>query len=78
MGCDHSLGLKEFLDQLNFLYIWICLYLQQIKSYGHVSQKDILKLIYYFMILFLTIYIFKYFLLLVPFRHQGSAIMFSF
>jgi hypothetical protein len=26
MGCDHSLGLKEFLDQLNLIYIWICLY----------------------------------------------------
>jgi hypothetical protein len=22
MGCDHSLGLKEFLNQLNFLYIY--------------------------------------------------------
>jgi hypothetical protein len=21
---DHSLGLKDFLDQLNLLYIWIC------------------------------------------------------
>jgi hypothetical protein len=21
MGCDHSLGIKEFLDQLNLLYI---------------------------------------------------------
>jgi hypothetical protein len=28
MGCDHSLGLKQFLDQLNLLYIWICLHLQ--------------------------------------------------
>jgi hypothetical protein len=37
MNYDHSLSLKEFLDQLNLLYIWICLYLQQIKSYGHVS-----------------------------------------
>jgi hypothetical protein len=34
MGCDHPLGLKEFLDQLNLLYIWICLYLQHIKSYA--------------------------------------------
>jgi hypothetical protein len=33
MGYDHSLGLKEFLDQLNLLYIWIYLYLQQINSY---------------------------------------------
>jgi hypothetical protein len=26
MGYGHSPGLKEFLDQLNVLYIWICLY----------------------------------------------------
>jgi hypothetical protein len=26
MRCDHSLGLKEFSDQLNLLYIWIYLY----------------------------------------------------
>jgi hypothetical protein len=26
MGYDHSLDLKEFLDQLNLLYIWIYLY----------------------------------------------------
>jgi hypothetical protein len=26
IGYDHSLGLKEFLDKLNLLYIWICLY----------------------------------------------------
>jgi hypothetical protein len=26
MGCDHFVILKEFLDQLNLLYIWICLY----------------------------------------------------
>jgi hypothetical protein len=32
-----SLGLKDFLDQLNLFYIWIDLYLQQIKSYGHAS-----------------------------------------
>jgi hypothetical protein len=37
MGCDHSLGHKEFLDQFNLLYIWICLLLQQIKSYRHMS-----------------------------------------
>jgi hypothetical protein len=35
---DHSLSLNEFLDQLYLLYIWwICLYLQQIKSYVHAS-----------------------------------------
>jgi hypothetical protein len=37
MCYDHSLSLKEFVNQLNLLYICICLYLQQIKSYGHVS-----------------------------------------
>jgi hypothetical protein len=26
MSCDHSLGLKEFLDRLNLLYILIYLY----------------------------------------------------
>jgi hypothetical protein len=26
MDCDHYLGLKEFLDQFNLLYIWICSY----------------------------------------------------
>jgi hypothetical protein len=28
---------KELLNQLNLVYICICLYLQQIKSYGHAS-----------------------------------------
>jgi hypothetical protein len=28
MDCDHSLDLKEFLNQLNLLYIYIYLYLQ--------------------------------------------------
>jgi hypothetical protein len=37
MDYDDSLSFKEFLDQLNLLYIWICLYLQQIKSYVHVN-----------------------------------------
>jgi hypothetical protein len=27
IGYDYSLGLKEFLNQLNLLYIYICLYL---------------------------------------------------
>jgi hypothetical protein len=26
LGCDHSLDLKEFLDQLNLFYICMCLY----------------------------------------------------
>jgi hypothetical protein len=43
-----------------------------------LGRKDKLKFVYCFMILFLTIHIFKCFLLLVPFCHQGSAIMFSF
>jgi hypothetical protein len=38
-----------------------------------LSQKEVIKFVYYFMILFLTLYI-----LLVPFSHQGSAIIFSF
>jgi polyphosphate kinase 2 (PPK2 family) len=42
-----------------------------------LDQKDILKFIYYFMILFITVYIFKYFLL-VSFSHQESVVMFSF
>jgi hypothetical protein len=37
MDCDNYLDLKEFLDQLNLLYICICLYLQYIKSYEHMS-----------------------------------------
>jgi hypothetical protein len=84
--CDHSLDLKEFLDQLNLIYIWICLYfvidqelwasklIDRIIGCDHsLGQKKVLKFICYFMIIFITIYI-----LLVPFSHQGSAIMFSF
>jgi hypothetical protein len=37
MGCYRSLGLKEFLNQFNLLYICIYLYLQHIKNYGYVS-----------------------------------------
>jgi hypothetical protein len=56
---------EEFLNQLNLLYIWICVYFQYIKIYGHVSKWDALwvvitllakriylNLFYYFMILF--------------------------
>jgi hypothetical protein len=53
---------KEFLNQLNLLYIYICLYLQQERSYGLMRRimecdhsldwNDILKFIYYFMIIF--------------------------
>jgi hypothetical protein len=43
-----------------------------------LDRKDILKFIYCFMFIFLIVYSFKYFLLLVLFSHQGSAIMFSF
>jgi hypothetical protein len=82
MVCDHSLGLKEFLDQLNLLYTWICLYLVTdqelwacklmnfIMGYDHsLHQKEVIKFAYCFMILFLIVYIFKHFLLLVPFSH---------
>jgi hypothetical protein len=43
-----------------------------------LSQKNILKFVYCFMIIFFIVYIFKYFLLLVSFSHSGSAIIFSF
>jgi hypothetical protein len=53
--------------------------MDHIISYNHsLGQKDILKFIYCFMILFLTVYIFKYFLLLVLFNNQVSTIIFSF
>jgi hypothetical protein len=74
MGCNHSLGLKEFLDQLNLLYIWICLYfaidqelwarklIDRIMGGDHsLGWMEVLKFIYCFMILFLTVYIFKHF-----------------
>jgi hypothetical protein len=52
MGCDH---LKEFLNQLNlliFAYIYIC----------NISKVIcILKFVYCFMILFLTVYILNIF-----------------
>jgi hypothetical protein len=41
------------------------------------GRKDKLKFVYCFMILFLTIYIFKHFLLMVTCSHQGSSIMLS-
>jgi hypothetical protein len=42
--------------------------MDRIMGYDHsLGRKEILKFIYCFMILFLTVYIFKYFLLLVPF-----------
>jgi hypothetical protein len=91
MSCDYSLGLKKFVDQLNLLDIWICLYftidqmlwahklMNRIMGCNHsLGQKKVPKFIYCFMILFLIVYIFKHFLLLVPFSHQGSAIIFSF
>jgi hypothetical protein len=59
--------------------LWTFELMYRIMSCDHsLDQKDILKLIYCFMIIFLIIYIFKYFLFLVPFSNQGSAIMFSF
>jgi hypothetical protein len=51
---------EEFLNQLNLLYIYICLYLQHDKNYGShelidnimsydhsIGRNDILKFIYY-------------------------------
>jgi hypothetical protein len=68
LGCNHSLGLKEFLDQLNLLYICICLYfttdqelwacklMDRIMDCDHsLGRKEVLKFIYCFMILFLTV-----------------------
>jgi hypothetical protein len=46
--------------------LWARELMSRIMSYNHsLSRKDILKSIYYFMIIFLIVYIFKYFLLLV-------------
>jgi hypothetical protein len=48
--------------------LWTHELMDHIMNCDHsLAQKDILKFIYYFMIIFLTVYIFKYFLLLVPF-----------
>jgi hypothetical protein len=43
-----------------------------------LGPKDIINFVYCFMILFLIVYIYEYFLLLVPFSHKEGAIMFSF
>jgi hypothetical protein len=43
-----------------------------------LGRKNLIKFVYCFMVLFLILYIFKYFLLLEPFSHQKSKIMFSF
>jgi hypothetical protein len=74
MGCDRSLGLKEFLNQPKFApylhmfifatyqELWTCDLMGRIRGCDHSQgRKDILKFIYYFMILFLIVYIFKYF-----------------
>jgi hypothetical protein len=75
MDCDHYLGLKEFLDQFNLLYIWICSYfaidqqlwarklIDRIMGYDHsLGWKEVFKFIYYFMILFLIVYILNIFI----------------
>jgi hypothetical protein len=57
MCCDHSLSLKEFLDQLNLLYIWIFFSTDQelwarklmdhIMSYDHsLGRKEVLKFVH--------------------------------
>jgi hypothetical protein len=74
MDCDHFLDLKEFLNQLNLLYIWICLYFltdQELCTRKlmdcimdcdySLSRNEVLKFVHYFMSLFLTAYVFKYF-----------------
>jgi hypothetical protein len=59
--------------------LWARELMDRIMGCDHsLDQKDILKFVYCFMILFLMVYIFKYFLLLVSFSHQGRAIMFLF
>jgi hypothetical protein len=59
--------------------LWIRELMSHIMDCDHyLIWKDILKFVYYFMILFFTIYIFKHFLLLVLCIHQGNAIMLSF
>jgi hypothetical protein len=74
MGYDHS-ALKSF--QINLIYsifgyIYICNRSRDMRT----RAKDIIKFVYYFMILFLTLYIFKHFLFLLLFSQQGSVIMF--
>jgi hypothetical protein len=46
---------KEFLNQLNLIYFYICLYLLCVRELmSHIlGRKDILKFIYYLMIIFL-------------------------
>jgi hypothetical protein len=71
MSCDHSLCLKEILDQLNLLYTWIGLHfaidkelwvrklMNRIMGCDHsLSWKEVLKFVYCFMILFRIAYIF--------------------
>jgi hypothetical protein len=73
MGYDNSLCLKEFLDQLIFSifgYVYICnrlrvMDMQANRSYYEfdhsLSQNDIFKCIYCFIILFLTVYVLNIF-----------------
>jgi hypothetical protein len=45
--------------------------MDSVMGYDHfLGRKKILKFVYYFMIIFVTVYIFKYFLLLVPFSQK--------
>jgi hypothetical protein len=50
--------------------LWTYELMDYIMNCDHSGQKDIFKFIYYFIIIFLTVYIFKYFLLLVSFSHK--------
>jgi hypothetical protein len=59
--------------------LWARKLMDHIMECGHsLSQNDMLKFVYYFMLLFFIIYICKHFLLLGLCSHQGSAIMLSF
>jgi hypothetical protein len=50
--------------------LWAHELINHIMSYDYsIGRKDILKFIYCFMIIFFTLYIFKYFLLLVTFGY---------
>jgi hypothetical protein len=90
MSCDYSLDLKKFRLTSFALYLDIFIFttdhelwthelMNHILGYDHsLEQKDILKFVYYFMILSLTIYILNNFLLLVPFSHQECNNVFIF
>jgi hypothetical protein len=53
--------------------LWTHELMDRIMGYDNsLGRKDILKFVYHFIILFLTVYILKQFLLLVSFSHLGK------